>query len=194
MVLIVTNSTDATADLVEQELLRRCVRYFRLNTDRFPMEMVGTAKFARGFRSLELVADEKTRIDHAEINAVWYRRPVPTSIAASVIDPAVRKFAADEAYEFLRGFWLSLNSKCHWISHPEAIRIAERKLVQLDLASKSGFVLPRTVVTNSPEEVLRLRDECPGGVVVKVCRNFHPQKASVGRVWPGADGVSKSVI
>jgi len=26
------------------------------------------------------------------------------------------------------------------------------------------------------------------------CRNFHPQKASVGRVWPGADGVSKSVI
>jgi len=25
-------------------------------------------------------------------------------------------------------------------------------------------------------------------------RNFHPQKASVGRVWPGADGVSKSVI
>jgi len=27
-----------------------------------------------------------------------------------------------------------------------------------------------------------------------VCRNFHPQNASVGRVWPGADGVSKSVI
>lgn len=166
MILIVTNSRDATADLVQAEFDRRGIPYCRLNTEEFPQQITGRATFSSGRSLLEIEdSNQHVCVRNTDIRAVWYRRPVPPRVSSSVPNAAMKRFATDEAQEFLRGFWYSLD--CYWLSHPEAIRIAERKLVQLSVASQMGIRIPRTVVTNDPDAILELRTCCPGGLVVK---------------------------
>lgn len=49
--------------------------------------------------------------------------------------------------------------------------------------------------TGAEVAILTVKSFSPYGSIEDfACRNFHPQNASTGRVWSGADGVSKSVI
>ena len=167
MILIITNTEDLTADFVVRELTRRAVPFARLNTDEYPVRAEAVVKFTSDntpTASLRWTNRDRS-LDWNEVTAVWYRRPVPPVVACEVSDPGVRKFAVDESYDFLRGLWYSLD--CFWISHPDAIRQAEHKIVQLKQAHHYGFVIPRTVVTNCPDEVVALNEQCPHGIVAK---------------------------
>ncbi len=167
MILIVTNQQDLTADFVVREITRRRLSFARLNTDEFPINACASAYFGPGETPhAQLRWFNRERIlEWHRVRAVWYRRPVPPVVAEAVIDPGVRKFAIDEAYDFLRGLWYSLN--CFWISNPDSIRRAEHKIVQLNEARRIGFRFPRTLVSNSPEEVQRFFHACPNGIVAK---------------------------
>jgi len=167
LILIVTNSEDATASLVTDELIRRGVEFFRVDTDRFPSDYAATASFGSGRKpTMETVlCTTGQRAILGDVRSVWYRRPVRPIVSPEIQEEAVAGFASDETYEFLRGLWLSCDS--YWLSHPEAIRIAERKVVQLNIASRLGFEIPQTVVTNDPDKVIELRRMCHNGIVVK---------------------------
>jgi hypothetical protein len=166
MILIVSNTQDLTADFVVRELRRRGSEFARLNTDEFPRHALGTARIAHGVFSSALKWTNRDRtLDWQSVSAIWYRRPVPPVVDAAVKHEGARKFATDESYEFLRGLWYS--TECFWMSHPDAIRRAEHKLVQLKVAQQLGFELPKTTFTNDPDEVLALREKCPGGIVAK---------------------------
>lgn len=167
MLLIITNTQDLTADFVVREISRRGLPFARLNTDEFPIHAVAWTTFqADCVPEAVLEWSNRERIlDWSTVTAVWYRRPVPPVLAPEVTDPGLRKFCTDESYDFLRGLWYVL--KCFWISHPDSIRRAEHKLVQLREAQRCGFLIPRTVVTNCPEKVLELSVGCPTGIVVK---------------------------
>ncbi len=53
---------------------------------------------------------------------------------------------------FLEGALATLPTQ-RWLSPPQAIWLAERKLYQLALAAQLGFTLPRTIVTNDEAAV-----------------------------------------
>ena len=171
MILIISNTQDLTADFVVREITRRHLRFARLNTDEFPVNASAAVRIAHGEApsgTLDATLEWSNReriLDWSEVTSVWYRRPVTPVVDSTISDPGVREFAENESYEFLRGLWYSLN--CYWMSHPDAIRRAEHKIVQLHEARRCGFLIPRTVVTNSPEEVRRLRGECPSGIIIK---------------------------
>lgn len=166
MILIVSNTQDLTADFVVRELRRRDSQFARLNTDEFPRHALGAARIADGVFSSSLKWTNRNRtLDWQSVSAVWYRRPITPVVDAAVKHEGARKFAADESYEFLRGLWYSTD--CFWMSHPDAIRRAEHKIVQLKIAQQIGFRIPRTTFTNDPDEVLALREHCQGGLVAK---------------------------
>lgn len=166
MILIITNTQDLTSDFVVRELTRRRLPFARLNTDEFPTLALGTASFVHGSSQYTLRWENRTRVlDFREVTAILYRRPVPPVVDANLVNPAIRRFSIDESYDFLRGIWLSLD--CFWISHPEAIRKAEHKLVQLRTAQSLSFVVPRTVVTNDPLEARGLFESCGQGIIIK---------------------------
>jgi glutathione synthase/RimK-type ligase-like ATP-grasp enzyme len=166
MILIVTNTQDLTADFVVRELRRRGSGFARLNTDEFPRFAQGVARFGGGQRHARLRWTNRERaLDWDSVSAVWYRRPIAPVVEAEVSHAGARKFAADESYEFLRGLWYSM--ECFWMSHPDAIRRAEHKIVQLTVAQQVGLDVPSTVVTNNPDEVLALRNSCERGIVAK---------------------------
>lgn len=167
MILIISNTEDLTADFVVRELTRRAVPFARLNTDEFPVNAEAVVKFVPGNTPTTSLkwANRDRILDWNEVTSVWYRRPVPPLVASELSDPGVRKFAVDESYDFLRGLWYSLD--CFWMSHPDAIRRAEHKIVQLKEAQRYGLVIPRTVVTNSPDEVVALNEQCRHGIIAK---------------------------
>jgi glutathione synthase/RimK-type ligase-like ATP-grasp enzyme len=167
MILLISNRSDLTCDYVVRELTARKLNFSRLNTDEFPRNTRGLFALASDgttIRRIRLLDRDKV-IDFDEVSSVLYRRPVPPQPSEAVEDKGVRKFCVDEGYDFLRGLWYSLD--CLWISHPEAIRKAEHKVYQLTVASHLGFLIPQTVVTNDPPEVLKFFEKSANGVVVK---------------------------
>ncbi len=135
--------------------------------DEFPRLASGVATAGTGFPERAEIrwSNRHKVLRFSDVSSVLYRRPVPPVPDDAIQDEALRKFCTDESYDFLRGLLFSLD--CHWISHPDAIRRAEHKLYQARIASKVGLTMPRTLVTNDPDEVLGFFDACSGRMVAK---------------------------
>lgn len=102
-------------------------------------------------------------IDFPNIKSVFYRRPKKSEIIIS--DKAQKSFIEAERSAFLNWFWESLN--CFWVSKPSNIKKAESKISQLCIAPKLGFKIPKTIITNNPEDVRRFYHECGGDIINK---------------------------
>lgn len=147
MIVIVTNKVDYTADFVILKLKARGIDFVRLNTEDFPQSASFVLNISsRGIDGYLGVAGRS--VDLAEIQSVWYRRPVASEPAPEIEDPAAKEFVVVESRESLEGLWRIL--PCFWVSRPDNIRLAESKIRQLQVASSLGFSIPDTLITNSP--------------------------------------------
>ena len=139
---MVTASYDMAAGYVSAALERMAVPFFRLDTDRFPVEVLASFD-----PQADLVIHDGGRsISGKEIRSVWYRRNVDPSLPEG-LEPGIQEFCQREARAFLEGTLAALPTT-RWLSCPQAIWRAERKPYQLAVAAKLGLTLPRTVVTN----------------------------------------------
>lgn len=163
IVLIVTNKSDITADLVVLEFQRRGTPYVRFNTEDFPQRVkISWMMDTSG-------TDGYINLPHSELSlrdviSVWYRRPGPPEIAETVRSPSFREFAHRESKEALSGLWRTMD--CFWMSHPDAINSARYKPRQLKSANDLGFNIPKTLITNSPDQVEGFLAEC-GQLIAK---------------------------
>ncbi len=170
MVLIVTNECDITTDYVVLRLQARGVPYLRLNTERFPGDVtISIAPTAEGcVASIEAKGSE---LKSDTIDAVWYRRPLPPELPGSI--PSWQQaLSRDESGSVLFGLYFALSGSL-WVSRPDAIARAERKVVQLAIARATGFKVPRTLATNSPDKARAFIDSVDAGVVIKLMGRGH---------------------
>ena len=158
MLLIVSNSTDATADFAEPEIARRGQPYWRLDTDTYPHDARLTLR-----RDCALLATREATIDISEVRVVWWRRPTPPQISGRA--DAVNRWASEEARLALDGAFRTMNS--HWVNHPDANRPAQDKVTQLRRAEQLDFAVPDWLVTNDPATALEFGERHLGGVVAK---------------------------
>jgi glutathione synthase/RimK-type ligase-like ATP-grasp enzyme len=77
------------------------------------------------------------------------RRPETPTISNAVHEGTAQILAKQESISALRNLWAVLD--CFWVSRPEAIRHAENKMHQLQVAASVGMDVPDTLVTTSPE-------------------------------------------
>ena len=156
-VLIVTTKTDITTDLVLLEFHKRGTRYIRFNTEDFPQKVALswrlTSNGVEGFLEFP-----RNTLSLNDVASIWYRRPVSPQISAAVQNEGFRRFAQRESAETLSGLWRTMD--CFWMSRPEAINYANYKPRQLKVAQEIGFTIPKTLVSNSPEAVVRFQGEC----------------------------------
>ena len=151
-VLVVTASYDAAADYVVQILADMQVPVFRLNTDLFPAEVV--IQFQQSGNTV--LDDGTSTVSDKQIKSVWYRRNVDPTLP-SYLDSGTRDFCNREARAFLLGIIQSLVS-IRWMSRPDLIGMAEKKPYQLAVASRIGFAVPKTLVTNSPKAIQQWKE------------------------------------
>lgn len=169
-VLIVTNRYDITTDFVVLRLREMGEPFLRLNTDVFPDEVTLALKHSQE-HSDATVDYGGVHLSLSDIRSVWFRRP-KHSDAVSDLPAWQAEMARDEAREVLWGLYHLLES-AFWVSDPLAIRRAEHKLLQLQLAPRFGFTIPKTLATNSPDEAREFISALKGEVVIKLLGRGH---------------------
>ena len=147
-VLLVTASYDVAPEYVAASLDRLGVPYFRLDTDRFPLEIQATYDPHVGVT----IRDDDRVVRSEQIRSVWYRRMRAPPLSRT-LDCGTRDFCERESRAFLEGVLASLTTD-RWLSLPAAVAQAERKPYQLGVAARLGFDIPATAMTND-ESVVR---------------------------------------
>ncbi|RAQ95820.1 MvdC/MvdD family ATP grasp protein [Thermogemmatispora tikiterensis] len=179
---IYSQASDAHVERVVTALRRQGCRWIHFDDADVPLALQLSAELASQGRSagwqghliLRRLSDS---FPLAELSSLWYRRPsrqfgFPKGMTAEGV-----AFATAEARHGLGGLLRSL--PCLWVSHPDAIRAASWKPLQLVVAQQLGWRIPRTLLTNDPQAALDFFERCEGRVVYK------PLSQGLPRVAPG---------
>jgi glutathione synthase/RimK-type ligase-like ATP-grasp enzyme len=165
-ILILSDAHDPHADAVAIELVRRGASVFRFDPGDLGVNSrisisLGEASESQGYlrlRTGDFALDE--------IKSVWFRRPNLPRSFDKTFDADVVEFLSRESEAAIRGLFALLKS-AFWVGYPDTLRIADNKLDQLRVAQSLGLVVPRTLVTNNPEDALAFFDVCGGEMIVK---------------------------
>jgi hypothetical protein len=123
-------------------------------------------------------------IDVRRLEVLWWRRiNGEPQIPKYVTDPVARDLIANDCRGTLLGI-LDSAFRGRWISHYEATRRAETKLVQLSAAVAAGLRTPRTLVSQDPERIRAFCAALDHRVVVKTVAGTRKAGLAVGRVSP----------
>ncbi len=160
MLLVLTNSTDATADYLIPALSRSGVRSVRLDTD----TLVSRIEFSYVLGLPAIHIDGRWH-EPDQFRHVWYRRPERLRDGTSDDLPEGR-YVLDEWSEALEGFFAHIAVK-RWMNHPSGNAAASRKLEQLTVARSIGLQVPATLVTQNASKLRQFYDEHSGKLIVK---------------------------
>ena len=164
-VLIVARRLDDHLGLVEPELAARGARVARLNTEEYVNDHALVRFRADGRRAGAVLQIDGGEIAAADVGAVLYRRlHIPT--ADGVPEGAARELAESELRAALEGSLLSIDA--HWLDHPNNLRLARYKLLQLRLATDVGLTVPESLVTSDPAEIRALFAAWDGAMIAKL--------------------------
>lgn len=104
------------------------------------------------------------KLDLSKIKSVWYKLAWMTYPEKHRHNPywlfnrLNRTVLVEQLYDLL--------PNAIWISHPHAVRRAENKILQMQIARELGFSIPETLVTGNAGDVSCFRKE-QGSIVVK---------------------------
>lgn len=163
-VLILSSPDDQHAEAVSGFLATMNAQVDMLKLDRF-VETCAVS-FELGTTNNSCLIERAT--DHLDLSSyfsIWYRRPGAVR-APQFVEPWIGKMVESEARSALDGIFRSLN--CLWVNVPANNLACSDKLWQLQLATKLGFSIPETLVTNKPQLVLDFFDQCDGQVIYKL--------------------------
>ncbi|ADP71970.1 RimK domain protein ATP-grasp [Rhodomicrobium vannielii ATCC 17100] len=163
-ILIVTGEFDSTADLMVVCLRARNIPFERFHPQDIPRDATISLSYGPDRAPVATLRDLSGPVEWSQFSSVWYRRPEPFSLAKT-LTPEEQEFAWHECTAVVQGLYRAFDA--FWVNHPDKIRVAESKPLQLTLAHKLGFAIPRTLFTNDPEALGRFFEECKGRVVYK---------------------------
>lgn len=167
MILLVTHPDDGDAEPVEAALAAAGERCARFNLADFPEGAGADLRLDEAGLAGHLTLPGHGEVPLAEIQGVWFRRPLPFRIAEAIADPAHRRFALEECWETINGLWQVLDAR--WVNHPVRNEVANHKPYQLAAARRAGLKVPRTCFTNEPDSARAFLGSLPsGGAIFKV--------------------------
>jgi glutathione synthase/RimK-type ligase-like ATP-grasp enzyme len=167
MIIIISSPQDLHAQAVMRALdAAGAAPHQILDLSEFPVRMdLGIALATGGDSKLALRLADGTRLDLRQVTAFWWRRPQPFGLPAEMTDPVHRSFAQQESDLAFRGLWQC--TQALWVNDVNRDAAASHKPWQLDVARDVGLSIPRTLITNCPEDVERFVAEADGEVIYK---------------------------
>lgn len=155
MILVLSHANDDHAVGVLKALARAGHPTVLMDSSQFPIDASLTQRFENGQCSY-IYSPHGTNIDLAAAKVGWWRRPQPFSLHPG-ISPDVASFTYSECHEAMSGLWAALD--LIWVNPPHFDEIAHHKPYQLAVATSVGLPIPRTLMTNSPDEAGKLIGE-----------------------------------
>lgn len=165
MILILSNKWDITVDFIVAELRARGCDFLRINT-----EDLASGQATICLPDLRILASKcgEVRDLTRTVNVIWNRRPgkpFDDILPSARPSPATQNFVNDQWLSWLEA--LQLIPNVTWINQPQANDAMENKARQLFMASKVGFQIPETVITNDPKEAWQLAKKHGNRLVAK---------------------------
>lgn len=160
MLLVLTNSQDATADYLTAELKKKGIKYVRLDTD----TLLSISSFSYGGCGPRLRIYGQWYAPE-DFHATWYRRPERLR-AHHLTGYPEGEYILDEWSEALESF-LAHISIDRWVNHPANNSRASSKLEQLTTAKQFDLMIPSTLVTQNADELRQFFTKHGGQVIVK---------------------------
>lgn len=161
-VLVMSCPEDATAEMVAEQLRDYPAKVVSFDTADFPMNAELLA--FPGSPRRGILQSAQGTVDLDDLVGVLYRRPAQFRLPDGMLDEH-RTFARVEARHGLGGVLTSIRAR--WVNHPSAIGESNFKPRQLQTAAAVGMTVPRTVVTNSPEQARKFACEMGQPVIYK---------------------------
>ena len=134
-VMIVTQEIDPHADVMVLHLENRGVRPLRFHPQSLAKTHRLTCRFGTGTGTGWTLEGPHGVVQDRDVGSVWYRRPLYERDPH--MSPEEAAFAEAETRETVMGAFRLTDAL--WVNHPDAIRLAESKPFQLDIARDLGF-------------------------------------------------------
>lgn len=171
-ILLITNKCDVHADFVAIELRKMGSDIIRMNTEdifansnffleKSELQQPWTVKF--NFQ------DSSQTFTDESFDTVWYRKPERVEIEDLIIEDHAKFFIQEEYDYFLRSFY-TLYANKKWVNPFWSLRHSNQKLPNLELATKLGLKIPKTIVTNNSDKAKEFGEKCSWNLLVKT---FH---------------------
>lgn len=154
MILIMASSNDPAAtwiyELIREQGHECCIVDF----SRFPSEGGLVVKYntTTGPTSLYM-QPEGHAISLEKVKSIFWWRPATPIASAEIIDTELRSLIESSSAEVILSVFDQLEC-LHFPCSRHALKQAHYKLPQLTLASRLGFNIPETIITNNPDEFL----------------------------------------
>lgn len=121
------------------DVYQRGIRWYRLNVDylhEYSINITNDTAVVRNLKMGEVYSEE--------INALYYRKPAFPDFSAYKEEyiPLMQK----DIMCLVEGIAETIGTNC--LTRPSVLRRAEDKVLQMSLAKKVGFTLPRSLITN----------------------------------------------
>jgi hypothetical protein len=184
-IAIVTHEADLHALIVREQLRRSGDNCAVIASDRLA-GLSALSWYLNDHDGAALCRDIDGReIPVRELDLVWWRR-MPRGASPDNdghLPHPVEIFAARNIRESLVGMFLT-DFTGVWLDHPEAIRRANNKLVQLRFAAASGFRVPRTLLSQDPDRIRQFAASLNGRMIVKTVAGMLGVPSLTGEVTP----------
>lgn len=164
-VLIITNKSDLTSDFIVKRLKERSISFYRFNTEELCKSVFVTFDFHKNvFILSDTILSRQFNIK--EFSAVYFRRPELPNINHDGLSSGEIQFLRNEFYYTLEGLYKILKD-LYWVSPVYAIREAENKIYQLELAKSVGFCIPDSIITNIYTDSLDFYNRNESNCIIK---------------------------
>jgi glutathione synthase/RimK-type ligase-like ATP-grasp enzyme len=157
-ILLISHDRDEHGDRLEELLSARG----RVAVSRLSLSQLPDVPFTWGPGPVLSWGDE--RIEHDRLAGLWRR---PGSAKVEDYNPLFSRFVETESEDSFLGAIATFPVR--WLTHPNDMSLAERKLVQIQAAHALRMVMPETLVTNSGKSAKAFID-AHGEVVIKPVR------------------------
>jgi glutathione synthase/RimK-type ligase-like ATP-grasp enzyme len=164
-VLVITNKNDITADFIIKKLKERERDFYRFNTEELSNSCFVTLDFQQNrFLLIDTILHKEYNLKG--FTAVYFRRPEMPTIKSENLSNGELQFIKNEFSYTFEGIYKILKYS-YWISPIYAIREAENKIYQLELAKSIGFKIPNSIITNSFSDILDFYDRNDSTCIIK---------------------------
>lgn len=165
MILILSTDEDEHIAYITRKLDLLGKKYLCFDPADFPSQAEVLVSYNHSGLVRKVLRHSRWELDLGTVTAIWDRRPRLPEAAPEVKDEH-RKWVSDNSGYFIAGVWDTLD--CLWVPGKRRDwQAAIEKTLPLTLAVQLGFRIPRTLVTNSPEEFLKFYSECGGSLISK---------------------------
>jgi len=172
LIVIFTHSNEVNIARVASVLSERGNPYVRIDVDS-AVEGKYDLGISEGQSANEpCLHSEKLGLEvrSSEIKSVWYRRPELPQPTSNIFDGWKRDevdFLRGEYSGFLWSMYTVLGG--YWMNRPlyGTHLLEHNKLFQMQIAKRSGLSVPRTILSNNPQQIIAFADACGGKVAVK---------------------------